>query len=259
MTVYAHRTANLGPYVVDPLKHRGLAAHVAAKFHCVNLDERDLRQEAFAALCVACRTYEEGHDTAFSTWATRCIHDHLVGAVLDNARTGQFGRFSQHRFVASRVNRLLHQNPDATAEEVLALMVGSSWGGWGSSKTTLEDARGAMLFVQTHEIRLDRNVEDGSALFSRETPLIETIPDEAHEDDTEHAAVMAAWETLLEAMPMDDREREILDRRLLSEVPDTLQEIGDRWGVTRERIRQIEAGLIARLREAAVAAGLKAA
>jgi RNA polymerase sigma-32 factor len=70
---------------------------------------------------------------------------------------------------------------------------------------------------------------------------------------------MAAWETLLEAIPMDDREREILDRRLLSEVPDTLQEIGDRWGVTRERIRQIEAGLIARLREAAVTAGLKEA
>ena len=89
--------------------------------------------------------------------------------------------------------------------------------------------------------------------------MVETIADEAHEEDTEHAALMAAWSAVLESVPTDDRERDILDKRLLTDSPDTLQEIGDRWGITRERVRQIEERLIRRLRDAAIAAGLKAA
>ncbi len=41
----------------------------------------------------------------------------------------------------------------------------------------------------------------------------------------------------------------ILDERLLSDDPVTLQVIGDRFGTTREAVRQAEARLMARLRE----------
>jgi RNA polymerase primary sigma factor len=51
----------------------------------------------------------------------------------------------------------------------------------------------------------------------------------------------------------DDREREILKLRFGTEDgwDCTLQEIGERYGVTRERIRQIEAKVLAQLREIA--------
>ncbi len=39
---------------------------------------------------------------------------------------------------------------------------------------------------------------------------------------------------------LDDKERRILDERLLSETPLTLQEIGDTYGITKERVRQLE-------------------
>jgi RNA polymerase sigma-32 factor len=41
-----------------------------------------------------------------------------------------------------------------------------------------------------------------------------------------------------------DKERYIFDRRLVAEEPMTLQEIGDHYGITRERARQIEAKLV---------------
>jgi RNA polymerase sigma-32 factor len=45
-----------------------------------------------------------------------------------------------------------------------------------------------------------------------------------------------------------DHEQEIFEQRMLSDNPLTLQEIGDRHGVSKERIRQIENKLIQRLR-----------
>jgi len=46
---------------------------------------------------------------------------------------------------------------------------------------------------------------------------------------------------------LSDKEQDILQSRLLSDSPDTLQDIGDRYGVSRERIRQIETQLKRRL------------
>jgi RNA polymerase sigma-32 factor len=47
---------------------------------------------------------------------------------------------------------------------------------------------------------------------------------------------------------LNEREQEIFEQRMLSDTPLTLQEIGDRHGVSKERIRQIENKLIQRLR-----------
>ena len=51
------------------------------------------------------------------------------------------------------------------------------------------------------------------------------------------------------AAGLKDKERFIFDRRLISETPLTLQEIGTRYGLTRERVRQIESRLTKKLRE----------
>ena len=45
------------------------------------------------------------------------------------------------------------------------------------------------------------------------------------------------------------REAEIFTQRLVADEPITLQEFGDRWGVSRERARQIEKRMVLRLRK----------
>ena len=47
---------------------------------------------------------------------------------------------------------------------------------------------------------------------------------------------------------LDRRERDILEERIVAEEPLTLKKLGDRYGVSRERIRQIEANIIHKLR-----------
>ena len=51
------------------------------------------------------------------------------------------------------------------------------------------------------------------------------------------------------APTLSDKELAILNERLLSDSPVTLREIGDRYGVTRERVRQIEARLLEKLKD----------
>ena len=48
---------------------------------------------------------------------------------------------------------------------------------------------------------------------------------------------------------LSDREKKIFQDRLLAELPLTLQEIADDYGITKERVRQIEARLIERLKK----------
>ena len=51
------------------------------------------------------------------------------------------------------------------------------------------------------------------------------------------------------AKTLDEREEDILRNRLLSETPLTLDDLGDKYGITKERTRQLEARIIKRLRE----------
>jgi RNA polymerase sigma-32 factor len=48
---------------------------------------------------------------------------------------------------------------------------------------------------------------------------------------------------------MTRREKEIFDLRIFSDNPVTLQEIGDRYGISRERVRQVEKNIVRKMRE----------
>lgn len=48
---------------------------------------------------------------------------------------------------------------------------------------------------------------------------------------------------------LNDKERMVIEKRVMAEEPESLQDIGDRLGLTRERIRQIESGAFKKLKE----------
>jgi RNA polymerase sigma-32 factor len=51
------------------------------------------------------------------------------------------------------------------------------------------------------------------------------------------------------AETLDERDQRILNERILAEDPRTLQALADDYGLTRERVRQLEAGIVSRLQE----------
>jgi len=98
------------------------------------------------------------------------------------------------------------------------------------------------------ELSLDQPIgedQDGRLLDiipSQQTPADEQLAD--HQLRTLFRAKLAEFIKTLE-----ERDEDILRNRILSENPLTLDDLGDKYGITKERTRQLEARIIKRLRE----------
>jgi len=108
---------------------------------------------------------------------------------------------------------------------------------------------GQELGRAARDFSLDATIDSES-----QTTFLDALPsgDIQQEDDLAHREMMEQVAVRLNSFIADLPEKEayILQRRLLTDEPETLAEIGDRFQVSRERIRQIENSLKDRLRKA---------
>jgi RNA polymerase sigma-32 factor len=101
--------------------------------------------------------------------------------------------------------------------------------------------------MKAHDLSLDDLIADGSRDSFADT-LRDTRPDQENsllglqERKDLQDWVMSALETL------NQRERYIVQNRILSEEPVSLKELGKHFGVTRERARQIERSALQKLK-----------
>jgi len=94
---------------------------------------------------------------------------------------------------------------------------------------------------------------DTPADAEEESPLLDFIPDKKATVEEEVAATqyrqLVAEKMAKFAERLKGREQVIFEKRLLAEEPLTLQEIGDQYGISRERVRQLEERLKRKLKD----------
>jgi RNA polymerase sigma-32 factor len=234
---YAYRIENLGPYKVDPMKHVGVAMMIARRFRCRGLERQDINQEAIAALCAAARTFDPDKGFAFGTWAGKLIKYHLIAVVNLHNRTGHAG--SQVRRSIPKVFKDHVKDGGSLDPEVLRpLLTSRAW-----KNPTNWECFIATDFVLFNEFSLDRHLDSQDAP-STNYCLLDTIEDEGALDRVEQPLVAKELQAVVDDTleKMSPREREVALRRVLEFFgdPEHLQSIGDEWGLSRERIRQIE-------------------
>ncbi len=98
------------------------------------------------------------------------------------------------------------------------------------------------------DVTLDTPVGDDT-----DTTFLDLVPSKSPAQDTqmlerEEMQVLRAKIVMI-AKTLPKRERFILENRILSESPMTLRDIGTKFGISRERIRQLEVGIIEKLRD----------
>lgn len=101
------------------------------------------------------------------------------------------------------------------------------------------------------DISLDRPVDDDQTTRALDLQRVETAgPD----DELSHREELSYLTQAIEELKpnLSEREKIILDERILADEPLTLQEIGEKYGITREAVRQMEARLMKKIKDSFV-------
>ena len=201
----------------------------------------DLIQEGNIGLMQAVRKFDPYKNVKFSYYASFWIKAYILKFIMDNWRLVKIGTTQGQRklfFKLKKEKQKLIERGFDPKPKMLSERLGVSereiidmdqrLDGWDVSlDAPLKDDSDTerMEFMDTDEA----SIEDQVAKKEMESLLHEKI----HEFRAE----------------MTPRELEIFDQRIFSDSPVTLQEIGDRYSISRERVRQIEKNIIKKMRE----------
>lgn len=228
--------------------HMRLVIALAARFRHFGLSMNDLIQEGHVGLLEAAARFEPERDVRFSTYATwwirASIQDHVLrnwSIVRGGTSSAQKALFFNLRRLRARIATTMEGRPGAEAYQEIAAAIGVS-----AKDVELMDSRlsGPDMSLNAPVMESEGTSADRQDFLVCEQPL----QDEMVSGDID-AERRSKW--LRNALSvLSERELEIVSKRRLSEDGATLESLGVRLGISKERVRQIEARALEKLRAA---------
>lgn len=219
-----------------------LVVKIALEYRSAWQNVMDLIQEGNIGLMKAVSKYDGTKGAKLSYYASWWIRSYILKFILDNFRLVKIGTTNEQK--------KLFFNLMKEKERLIGL-------GFNPDNKMISESLGVS---EKAVAVMDRRLSQGQSELSLEAKINENGPsladiltntDELPIDD--RLGDLQGVEILKDQLStflngLKERDREIFEMRLLSEVPASLQSIADQYGVSRERIRQIEERLINNLK-----------
>lgn len=226
-----------------------LVVKIAMDYRRAYAQMLDLIQEGNAGLVQAVNRFNPYRGVKLSTYSAWWIRAYILKFLMDNKSLVRIGTTDAQRKLFFRLR--------AEAEKMYAL-------------TQRFDAR---LLAEKIGVKESDVVEMNQRLSKGDVSLDTPVFDDAQgtrqvdlmEDESEGADEKLAREELLEILKVEAKaiEKELNERdlyifryRILAEDPITLQDVGDKFGITRERARQLETKVLKKIRDRLEDAGI---
>ena len=226
--------------------HIRLVVRIASKFKGYGLPIGDLIQEGNRGLLEAANRFDPERGFRYSTYATWWILAAMQEYIVRNSSIVRIGTTPAQKSLFFNLRKLrarLTDNSAARMTEDERQMIA----------TELGVPLAAVERMESHFSRPDQSLnatvgesdsDEFMDLLADDSPSPEAIVGAMIDGETRAKWVTDAMEHLTA------REREVITRRFLKDEKITLAEIGETFGVTKERIRQIEGKALTKLREA---------
>ena len=224
--------------------HIRLVVRIAAGFRGYGLPFNDLIQEGTVGMMEAAKRFDPEREVRFSTYASWWITAAIQEYIVRNASIVRIGTTPAQKSLFFNLRRLRAQLDNPLAATMTE-----------EERRTIARQLGvpiaAVERMEAHLSHADRSLNaaiggEDTDDFQNFLPDSGPLPDETVIERRSRAARNKRLNSAMEKLT--PRERQIISSRFLGDERVTLAEIGQVFGVTKERIRQIESKALAKLR-----------
>jgi len=215
-----------------------LVVKIAMEYKSSRISQLDLIQEGNVGLMRAIKKFDPDRNNRLSTYAQFWIRAFVLKFLMDNYKLVKVGTTQAQRKLFYNLKKekekMRQQGIEVTAEKVAERL-----------DVRKKDVLEMETRLQGREISLDKPVNEDAGSLMDIIPSEGQLPDELFDNalvDKHLRGRLAAYRQQLEG-----RDAVIWDNRLVAEEPMTLQELGDIFGVSRERARQLQVRILKRL------------
>lgn len=230
--------------------HLRMVVKIAMEYRRAYFNVLDLIQEGNVGLMMAVKKFDPEKGARFSYYASLWVRSFILKYILDNFRLIKIGTTKEQKKLFYNLMRekrkieALGFKPDAKmlaqAMKVSEKAVEEMEKRLETPEYALEAPAGASGEALLKDFIAVDNKPVDEQIAAKET---QNILEEKLKEFTAH---------------LDEREQKIFQQRLMADLPITLQEIGDEYGISKERVRQIEERILKKLRGFFKEKGIKA-